>query len=337
MRRGNDARTLLHSVRARHDGTLAYLSYWDAGVVLLDISDPARPRYLGRTTFGLSDEGNAHSVAEARGGAVIVEADEVLDPSELRVSSAALAADELAAAAPFSAPLSAGPMSGEVAWIGRGCAGDAYAVNPSGKLALIERGTCRVDQKVALAQQAGATGAIVCDEAANPDDLAPVGGDRSVALPGGQMVDVSIPAIVVRRDVGLRLRDAGPPVSASAGISFSGFGDLRLWDVRDPRHPVQVSRFATPEAGDESMAGRGLWSVHNPEVRGSTIYASWYSDGVRVIDISKPAAPREVAAWTGAGRPADAGPVDVWGVAVRGDLVLASDRGYGLYVLRLSR
>ncbi len=208
---------------------------------------------------------------------------------------------------------------------------------PSGKLALIERGTCRIDQKVAQAQRAGATGAIVVDEAANPDDLAPVGGERSVALPGGATVDVSIPAIVVRRDVGLRLRDATPPVSASAGMSFGGFGGLRLWDVRDPRHPVQVARFATSEAGDESMAGRGQWSVHNPEVRGSTVYASWYSDGLRVIDISRPAAPREVAAWTGAGRPADAGPVDVWGVAVRGDLVLASDRGYGLYVLRLSR
>lgn len=167
--------------------------------------------------------------------------------------------------------------------------------------------------------------------------LAPVAGDRSVALPGGPTVDVAIPAVVVRRDAGLRLRDAPRPVSASAAVGFGGSRFLRLWDVRNPASPVQLGRFATAESRDPALASRGLWSVHNPEVRGDTLYASWYSDGVRVVDISNPSAPRELASWTGAGRPADAGPVDVWGVAVQGDLVLAGDRGYGLYVLRLAR
>ena len=340
VRRGDDARTLLHSVRARHDGAVAYLSYWDAGVVLLDISDPARPRYLGRTAFGPDDEGNAHSVAEARGGALIVEADEVLDAGELHVSSPALAAPVLAAPATFAGQLRGGAsLTAPVVFVGRGCAGDAYAGDPSGKVALVERGTCRIDQKVARAQQAGAAGVVVFDEAANPDDLAPVGGDQTVALPGAGSVGVTIPAVVVRRSVGLRLRDAASagPMPVTAAVGFGGFGGLRLWDVRDPAHPVQVARFATPEAGDPAVSAHGLWSVHNPEVRGATLYASWYSDGVRVIDISRPAAPLEVAAWTGAGRPAGAPAVDVWGVAVRGDLVLASDRGYGLYVLRLTR
>lgn len=337
-RRGEDARTLLHSVRARHDGTVAYLSYWDAGVILLDISDPARPRYLGRTAFGPADEGNAHSVAEAHGGAVIVEADEVLDAGQLRVSSPVLTSPAPAAPATFAGQLRGGAsMTAPVVFVGRGCSGDAYAGDPSGKLALVERGTCRIDQKVARAQQAGAAGVIVFDEPADPDDLAPVGGDRTVALPGAGSVAVTIPAVVVRRDAGLRLRDAVQPVSATAATEFVGFGGLRLWDVRAPAHPVELADFATPEVRDQAAAARGLWSVHNPEVRGDTLYASWYSDGVRVIDISTPSAPREVAAWTGSGRPADAPAVDVWGVAVRGDLVLASDRGYGLYVLRLTR
>jgi hypothetical protein len=339
-RRGGDARTLLHSVRARHDGRVAYLSYWDAGVILLDISDPARPRYLGRTAFGPVDEGNAHSVAEARGGALIVEADEVLDAGELRVSSPVLPSPALAAPAAFAAQLRGGvSMSAPVVFVGRGCVGDAYpaGADPSGRLALVERGACRIDQKVARAQRAGAAGVIVFDEAGNPDDLAPVAGDHTVTLPGAGDVEVTIPTVVVSRDVGLRLRDAADPVPATAATEFSGFGDLRLWDVRDPAHPVQVARFATAEARDQAVSAQGLWSVHNPEVRGDTLYASWYSDGVRVIDISRPSAPREVAAWTGAGRPADAPAVDVWGVAVRGDLVLASDRGYGLYVLRLTR
>ena len=77
--------------------------------------------------------------------------------------------------------------------------------------------------------------------------------------------------------------------------------------------------------------------MHNPEVRGSTLVASWYSDGVRVVDISRPSQPREIAAWTGAGAPADAPPVSIWGVSIRGNVVLASDRNFGLYVLQLSR
>lgn len=41
-RRGGDDRTYLHSVRV-------FLSYWDIGIVLLDMTDLARPVYLGRT------------------------------------------------------------------------------------------------------------------------------------------------------------------------------------------------------------------------------------------------------------------------------------------------
>ena len=75
--------------------------------------------------------------------------------------------------------------------------------------------------------------------------------------------------------------------------------------------------------------------MHDPEVRGNTIYASWYNDGVRVIDISQPAAPREIGFWTGAGAPSDAPPVNIWSVVPHGDLLIASDRNFGLYILKL--
>ena len=39
----------MHSVTGNPAGTRAYLSYWDLGTVVLDVSNPARPRYLGRT------------------------------------------------------------------------------------------------------------------------------------------------------------------------------------------------------------------------------------------------------------------------------------------------
>ena len=57
-------------------GTRAYLSYWDLGTVILDIRNPARPRYLGRTHFLASEEGDAHSSALARGGRLLVETHE---------------------------------------------------------------------------------------------------------------------------------------------------------------------------------------------------------------------------------------------------------------------
>ena len=40
---GGDARTLDHSARFNHRGTRVYLSYWDAGVIMLDVRDPRSP------------------------------------------------------------------------------------------------------------------------------------------------------------------------------------------------------------------------------------------------------------------------------------------------------
>ena len=50
---------LVHSVITDAQARRAYLSYWDLGTVVLDISRPARPRFVGRT----GDTQNAHSAA----------------------------------------------------------------------------------------------------------------------------------------------------------------------------------------------------------------------------------------------------------------------------------
>ena len=57
---------------------------------------------------------------------------------------------------------------------------------------------------------------------------------------------------------------------------------------------------------------------------------------MRALDVADPAAPREIGSWAGLGAPADAPAVDIWGVALHGSLVLASDRNFGLYILRLT-
>jgi hypothetical protein len=68
-------------------------------------------------------------------------------------------------------------------------------------------------------------------------------------------------------------------------------------------------------------------------------FVSWYGDGVQVVDISDPAAPRLVTAYRPAAlpNPRHAGFPDganVWGVSLMGNLVVLSDTNSGLYVLR---
>ena len=68
-------RNFVHSVMTNPAATRAYLSYWDLGTVILDITRPEAPRYLGRTRTG-DPEGDAHSVALARGGRLLIETHE---------------------------------------------------------------------------------------------------------------------------------------------------------------------------------------------------------------------------------------------------------------------
>lgn len=180
-------------------------------------------------------------------------------------------------------------------------------------------------------------GAIVYNNAAGQVLM---GGDNPVQLGSPEVIgtQITIPGISVLQSTGLAMvnaLDSGEVVRVDARAVFDGWGFLRLFDLRDPANPVQVGTFATANTFNEAVALEGIWSVHNPEIRGSTVYASWYSDGVRVIDISRPSAARETAFWVGAGAPADAPAVNIWSVVPHGDLLLASDRNFGLYILKL--
>ena len=64
-----------HSVITNRAGTRAFVSYWDFGTVILDVTRPSRPRFLGRTEPPGGDA-NAHSAALAGGERVLVETQE---------------------------------------------------------------------------------------------------------------------------------------------------------------------------------------------------------------------------------------------------------------------
>ena len=192
----------LHSALASPDGTLAFLSYWDAGVIILDISDPADPRYLGRTRFGEREQGNAHSVAVSADNRLLLQADEVES------------------------------------------AGD------------------------------------------------------------------------------------GPP--------FHDFGFLRVFDISEPQQPRLLSIFHSPHSHPDPQEGppdKGDYSIHNPFLVGELAFLSWYSDGIRAVDLSTPRRPLEIG-WFVGDEPLRN---RVWGVHVQPEkqnLILASDINFGLYLLR---
>ena len=134
------------------------------------------------------------------------------------------------------------------------------------------------------------------------------------------------------------------PIDEAAGIcapgDWNGWGDLQIWDVSNPANPTFVSQFATENSA--SMRVDGIYTVHNTEVlRGNLLAASWYSDGIRLIDITDPSDPREAGSFVPPATPDPTGffpPVTlVWGVwPHRGNIIVASDINSGLWILKVS-
>ena len=139
--------------------------------------------------------------------------------------------------------------------------------------------------------------------------------------------------------------DLGPRLEAEA--EFDGWGYTRLVDTSSASTPTEVGQFNIPETADPAFAsGFGDITVHEVEVpRGDPneggaapdddrlAYFSWYSGGVRVVDITNPAAPQEV------GHYIDPRGNNFWGVALAEDqngdrIILESDRDFGLFIFR---
>jgi hypothetical protein len=208
-----DQLSFVHSVITNRAVTRAYLSYWDFGTVILDITDPSDPVFLGRTTFPADAEGNAHSAWLGKGENLLIQTDEDFEP------------------------------------------------------------------------------------------------------------------------------EPGPSTEP-------GWGYPRFFDISDPAHPVQLATLKLPTT-TQLPPPLGFFSVHDPKIRGTRAYFSWYSEGVVVVDISRPSDPEVVAQFV---PPPTADPRGffgpfflndpsnppfpfVWGVFLERRYVLASDINSGLWVL----
>lgn len=341
--RGTSRSLGLHDVTVDGNATVAYLSYWDAGYVLLDVSDPAHPTFIGVGPWPTGAEGNAHAAWPARGGNLLVTSDEDFSANGLgsvttSVPLGSFGTEHEAAEAAFTTSLS-GPFGPyDVAWVGKddgifssqafGCAADPsnpttsgplvpYGESVSGKIALIQRGACRFDEKIAVAESQGAIAAIVFNDAR--EDVITMGGEPIVNIPG----------VFIRGSRGnelAALREAETPVQATlAPGAFNGWGFVRVWDTSDPSNIELLADVTLPSTFDESAPNP--FGSHNVMVRGNFAYISWYADGLVVVDISTPTEPKVVAQ---AAQTDD----NYWGVYVQNDLILTSDRDRGLVIYK---
>ncbi|MCK9407724.1 MAG: choice-of-anchor B family protein [Bacteroidetes bacterium] len=116
---------------------------------------------------------------------------------------------------------------------------------------------------------------------------------------------------------------------ATEGSSANFPFNLHIYNISDKTNPVQIATWTSSP----------MKSIHNVFVKGDFIYIAYYSDGFRVLDISNPSIPIEVAYYR-TYSPAISNPpvfAGAWGVYpyFPSGLVVVSDMNTGLYVLNV--
>jgi hypothetical protein len=338
----------LHDVTVSADGTLAYLSHWDAGLILLDITDPADPVYVSTAIDvergSLDEEVNSHAAWPSEDGTIVVETEEdfsawvtILPPSSLTFGDG-----DPTAPLPGTAIATA--------------AGDDFEANQTDNVGTVDGDSLTVDTGP-LAGETYAAIELIGDQP-KFDDVGPVSGDivwigqacdgdtieNAEAIADGGIAVVRRGACPFReKNFNAAAAGADAVVIANNIANDTPWGGVRIWDYSDPENPVLASTFDTvcsaAPAPTDACDPRGTWSVHNVIVEKGKAYFSWYSDGVLVVDISDPYNPVEVARWHQAGpqwEENNGGIQDVWGVfKERGrPWIYASDRNGGLYILK---
>jgi hypothetical protein len=353
---GASANRFLHDVTINAEGNRAYLANWDAGLVLLDISNPADPQLVSvaidRDNGSLDGEVNSHSVWPSEDGSIVVEGEEdfsawegIVPPSNLTLDGPATPGDPQIPGTAIST-----------------AAGDDFAANPTGNFG----STDGEKVEITAGPLAGNTyAAVEFDTAAGSptfEDTGPVIGNfvfigRACGLTAGDVPANPLSPgdiAVVRRgacefdEKAQTARDLGASAVVIANNQASTpWSGLRIWDYSVPEFPVLASLFDTTCSASTAPGGAcdpaGTYSSHNVivETQGNKVkaYISWYTDGVLVLDVTDPYNPVETARYHQAGPEfveANGGIQDVWGIykVPNQPWIYASDRNGGLYVLK---
>ena len=361
----NLVEVFLHDMVVKEIGgrQVMLLSYWDAGYVALDMTNPLAPTYIGDTDFTDPDpeaaesgftvrpEGNGHQSEVTSDNEYLIGADEDFAPLSLIARNVTESTDITASQGSATTPLAPGTLiEGTSVFVGRACIGDpAVPAGAAGvQIAVVERGLCTFTEKVANVIAAGGYEAVLIFNRTGSDAC-----NGSL----GMTVSGNIPTFgVAPRSQGFAIFGAlynnavciaDTPGATQSGIplgttgdtlrfesSFDGWGYVHLFKYGTGKM-AELDTYAIPEAHDPAFAsGYGDLSVHEvatSAVRADLAYLSYYSGGFRVLKI---VADELVEV----GHYIDVGGNNFWGVQVfqsgGAEYVVASDRDSGLYIFR---
>ena len=241
---GADVRPYHHdsAVRNINGRWIMQVNYWDAGHVLLDVTDPANPVFMDDSTYPMPDpfinltpEGNAHqgewgqcpegnALPGIRGGCTnprwIIGTDEDFNPFRIstRVTSGTFSGEDFPTTNANATPriTETQTMTGPTYFVGRACAVTEPAIPvpaaPSANaIAVAERGVCSFQEKLNTIAAAGYQGGIVMNSAVagNCDNLV------TMAAAG------TIPFVFVARGAGYRILNIAGynPANCPAGAN----------------------------------------------------------------------------------------------------------------------
>ncbi|MFV1999410.1 MAG: LVIVD repeat-containing protein, partial [Acidimicrobiia bacterium] len=350
---GSSQNRFLHDITITADGTQAYLANWDAGLILLDISDVTNPVQVSVALEETSEDGevNSHAVWPSEDGTIVIEGEEDFSPYEttFSITSGADAGEYPAAEGEITVPIASltDPMAGPTTYVGYACNSDAPgfddpvppAVGP-GEIAVIQRGACFFSDKVNNAEAAGYDGVVVFNDEARGDALITMGGDPT-NLPGvfvGHSTGLTIMGVASAAD--LVIGSTGEGVEAT--VVPNGWSGFRIWNYRDPANPVLesiVNSLCSETVVGQGCDPAGTYSAHNVMVETTNgkvkAYISWYTDGIVVLDITNPRSPKRVGYFLDS-TTNDGLPNEFWGVykEPNSPYIYGSDRNGGLYVLK---
>ncbi len=358
---GASANRFLHDITVDAGGTHAYLSNWDAGLVLLDVSDLASltgvsvPNdrvisvALDPVNGSRDGEVNSHAAWPSEDGSIVVETEEdfaawvtVQPPGNLTFGEG-----------DPSAPLPGTAIATT--------AGDDFEASQTGNTVTVDASSVAVS----AGPLAGATYPAVELSGDQPKfaDLGPLTGEAvwiGQACNGDPIlnasdIDPGDIAIVRRGTCTFREKNFNAAAAGAAAIVIANnlagdtpWGGVRIWDYADPANPVLASLFDTVCSASASPIPEcdplGTYSVHNVivETTGNKVkaYISWYWDGMLVLDVTDPYNPVEVARYFDNSEEFLASnggnPHDFWGVYKEPNQpwIYGSDRNGGLYIFK---
>jgi len=339
------------------------ISYWDAGYVTLDVTDPANATYIADSDFTFPDpeaaesgfdvdpEGNGHQSEFSLDNRYIVAADEDFGPFKVIATNVddgteftAIPGSDVPGVPP------GGSIDGDTVYVGLACPGGTPVPPASGpdQIAVAERGVCTFQEKLDnIAAAGGYEAALVFNREEGPGD----GCDTLITM----LVSSNLPAFFVTREVGFGFFDvpydhaaclagdgtATAPVdvgtvgdAVSLRSIFDGWGYVHLYRNGTGKL-AELDTYAIPEAHDPAFAsGFGDLSVHEVAMSHADsrlAYFSYYAGGFRVARIQGDELVET-------GHFIDTGGNNFWGVQVfeRNDTeyVAASDRDFGLYIFQ---